>query len=94
MAAYSAGKDARELAVILGAAALSELDQKYLKFADEYEKRYISQGEHENRNIMETLNLGWELLKLLPRNEMKRIDPRRLEEYWPLEGSSKSQGDA
>ena len=84
MAAYSAGKDARELAVILGAAALSTLDQKYLKFAEEYEKRYISQGEHENRNIEETLDLGWELLKLLPRNEMKRIDPGRLDKYWPV----------
>ncbi len=83
MAAYSAGKDARELAVILGAAALSTLDQKYLHFADEYEKRYISQGEHENRNIDETLDLGWELLKLLPRSEMKRIDPKRLDKYWP-----------
>lgn len=87
MAAYSAGKDARELAVILGAAALSPLDQKYLKFAEEYEKRYISQGEHENRNIDETLDLGWELLKLLPRSEMKRIDPARLDKYWPEEGA-------
>ncbi len=84
MAAYSAGKDARELAVILGAAALSSLDQKYLEFAEEYEKRYISQGEHENRNIEETLDLGWELLKLLPRGEMKRIDPGRLDKYWPV----------
>jgi len=83
MAAYSAGKDAKELAVILGAAALSPLDQKYLKFADEYEQMYICQGEHENRNIEETLDLGWELLKLLPRGEMKRIDPARLDKYWP-----------
>lgn len=84
MAAYSAGKDARELAVILGAAALSPLDQKYLRFAEEYEQRYISQGEHENRSIEETLDLGWELLKLLPRGEMKRIDPARLDKYWPV----------
>ena len=90
MAAYSAGKNARELAVILGAAALSELDQKYLNFADEYEKRYISQGEHENRNIEETLDLGWELLKLLPRNEMKRIDPARLDKYWPVDDGSET----
>ena len=92
MAAYSAGKDSRELAVILGAAALSPLDQKYLKFAEEYEKRYISQGNHENRNIEETLDLGWELLKLLPREEMKRIDPKRLEQYWPANGSKKTEG--
>jgi V/A-type H+-transporting ATPase subunit B len=84
MAAYSAGKDARELAVILGAAALSSLDQKYLRFAEEYEKRYISQDEHENRTIEETLDLGWELLKLLPREEMKRISPARLAKYWPV----------
>jgi len=86
MAAYSAGKQARELAVILGTAALSPLDQKYLNFADEYEKRYISQDEHENRGIFETLDLGWELLKLLPRGEMKRISPRNLDKYWPTSG--------
>ena len=91
MAAYSAGKNARELAVILGAASLSTLDQKYLKFAEEYEKRYISQGGHENRNIDETLDLGWELLKLLPREEMKRIDPRRLDRYWPVNDRKKAE---
>jgi V/A-type H+-transporting ATPase subunit B len=84
MAAYSAGKQARELAVILGTAALSELDQKYLRFADEYERLYISQGEHENRGILETLDLGWQLLKLLPRTEMKRISPKNLDRYWPV----------
>jgi V/A-type H+-transporting ATPase subunit B len=83
MAAYSAGKQARELAVILGTAALSPLDQKYLLFADEYEKMYISQDEQENRGIFETLDLGWELLKLLPRGEMKRISPKNLDRYWP-----------
>ncbi len=84
MAAYSAGKQARELAVILGTAALSQLDQKYMHFADEYERRYISQDEHENRGILETLDLGWELLKLLPRSEMKRINPKNLDRYWPI----------
>lgn len=92
MAAYSAGKDARELAVILGAAALSPLDQKYLQFAEEYEKRYVSQGNHENRTIDETLDLGWELLKLLPREEMKRIDPERLDKYWPVSDRKKAEG--
>jgi V/A-type H+-transporting ATPase subunit B len=86
MAAYSSGKNARELAVILGTAALSSLDQLYLKFAEEYERRYISQGDHENRGIEETLNLGWELLKLLPRTEMKRIRPEYLDRYWPVTG--------
>jgi V/A-type H+/Na+-transporting ATPase subunit B len=88
MAAYSSGKNARELAVILGTAALSELDQKYMKFAEEYERRYISQGSHENRGIEETLNLGWELLKLLPRSEMKRIRPEFLDKYWPVKGEA------
>jgi len=83
MAAYSRGKDARELAVILGTAALSDLDRQYMDFADEYEKRYISQGEDENRGIEETLDLGWELLKMLPRAEMKRVSPEILDEYWP-----------
>jgi V/A-type H+-transporting ATPase subunit B len=85
MAAYSAGKQARELAVILGTAALSDMDKRYLEFADEYEDRYISQGESEDRGIEETLDLGWELLKMLPREEMKRISPERLDEYWPVE---------
>lgn len=83
MAAYSSGKNARELAVILGTAALSPLDQFYMRFAEEYERRYISQGENENRSIEETLDLGWELLKLLPRGEMKRIRPEILDKYWP-----------
>ncbi len=83
MAAYSAGKNARELAVILGTAALSPVDQDYLRFAEEYERRYISQDEGENRTIEETLDLGWQLLKLLPRDEMKRIRPEYLDRYWP-----------
>lgn len=83
MAAYSAGKNARELAVILGTAALSPVDQDYLRFAEEYERRYISQDEGENRTIEETLDLGWQLLKLLPREEMKRIRPEYLDRYWP-----------
>ncbi|MBN1434699.1 V-type ATP synthase subunit B [Candidatus Fermentibacterales bacterium] len=84
MAAYSAGKNARELAVILGVAALSEMDRLYLEFAEEYEKRYISQGQNEDRSISETLDLGWELLKILPRSEMKRIRAENLDRYWPI----------
>jgi V/A-type H+-transporting ATPase subunit B len=85
MAAYSAGKQARELSVILGVAALSTLDRQFMEFAEEYEKRYISQDDHEDRGIEETLNLGWELLKHLPREEMKRIRPEYLDRYWPVE---------
>jgi V/A-type H+-transporting ATPase subunit B len=83
MAAYSSGKNARELAVILGTAALSQTDRQYMRFAEEYERRYINQSETDNRGIERTLDLGWELLKLLPRSEMKRIRPEYLEKYWP-----------
>jgi len=60
-------------------------DRQFMEFAEEYEKRYISQDDHEDRGIEETLNLGWELLKHLPREEMKRIRPEYLDRYWPQE---------
>ena len=82
-AAYSAGKDAKELATILGESALSPTDLKYAKFADEFEKRYVSQGYEENRSITETLDLGWELLSILPRSELKRIKPELIDKYLP-----------
>ena len=70
--AYSRGKDAKELAVILGDAALSDTDKLYAKFADAFEAEYISQGYYTNRTIQETLDLGWKLLRILPRSELKR----------------------
>jgi V/A-type H+-transporting ATPase subunit B len=82
-AAYAQGKQAKELAVILGDSALSEMDRIFAKFADEFEKRYISQGEYTNRSIEETLNLGWELLSMIPRNELKRIRDEYIEKYLP-----------
>jgi len=82
-AAYSAGKDAKELATILGESALSPMDLLYAKFADEFEKRYVSQGYEENRSIIETLDLGWELLSILPKSELKRIKPEFIEKYYP-----------
>lgn len=82
-AAYATGKEARELAVILGDAALSETDKAYVAFADEFEKRYVNQGYYNNREITETLELGWELLKILPRGELKRIRDEYLEKYLP-----------
>ena len=82
-AAYSAGKDAKELATILGESALSATDLKYAKFAEEFEKRYVSQGYEENRSITETLDLGWELLSILPRAELKRIKPELIDKYLP-----------
>ncbi|MBQ1452131.1 MAG: V-type ATP synthase subunit B [Clostridia bacterium] len=81
-AAYSRGKDAKELMTILGEAALTEIDLLYAKFADEFEKRYVSQGYQTNRSIEETLDLGWELLRILPRAELKRISDALLDEYY------------
>ncbi len=82
-AAYARGKEAKDLAVILGDAALSDVDKLYAKFADEFEQRYVSQGYTTNRTIEETLNLGWELLSILPRSELKRIRDEYLDEYLP-----------
>lgn len=80
-AAYASGKDSKELAAILGDAALSETDIKYAKFAEEFERRYISQGFDGNRSIEETLNIGWELLRILPKSELKRIKDAYIEKY-------------
>ena len=80
-AAYARGKDAKELMTILGEAALSPTDLLYAKFADEFEKRYVAQGTDENRSIEQTLDLGWELLSLLPRSELKRIKPEYIDKY-------------
>ena len=82
-AAYSTGKDNKELMSILGEAALTPTDLLYAKFADEFEKRYVNQGYEENRSIEETLDLGWELLSILPKSELKRIKPAYIEKYWP-----------
>lgn len=82
-AAYARGKEAKDLAVILGEAALSELDKKFAAFADEFEDKYVRQGFEENRSIEETLDLGWELLSLIPRNELKRIRQEYIEKYLP-----------
>jgi len=85
-AAYARGKEAKELAVILGEAALSDADKLFAKFADEFEKRYVSQGENEDRSIEETLNLGWELLTILPKAELKRVRDEYIEKYLPDKG--------
>lgn len=81
-AAYSRGKDAKELMVILGEAALSDIDLVYAKFADAFEKEYVSQGYDTNRDIEETLDIGWKLLSILPRSELKRIDDKFLDMYY------------
>ncbi|MBQ4539541.1 MAG: V-type ATP synthase subunit B [Oscillospiraceae bacterium] len=89
--AYARGKDAKELMTILGEAALTEVDKLYAKFADEFEKRYVSQGYTTNRTIFETLDLGWELLSILPEGELKRIKPEYIEKYHPA-NKNKQEG--
>jgi V/A-type H+-transporting ATPase subunit B len=78
---YARGKEAKELMVVLGESALTPLDRLYAKFSDEFEARYINQGFNENRTIEQTLDLGWELLRILPKTEMKRIKPAILDKY-------------
>lgn len=79
--AYARGKEAKELAAILGDAALSDIDKLYAKFAESFEKQYVSQGFDKNRSIEETLDLGWQLLKILPKSELKRIKTKFIEKY-------------
>lgn len=81
-AAYSRGKDAKELMVVLGEAALTDMDKLYAKFADEFERQYVNQGYETNRDIEETLDLGWKLLGILPKSELKRIKDKFIEEYY------------
>ncbi|MEE1056948.1 MAG: V-type ATP synthase subunit B [Acutalibacteraceae bacterium] len=80
--AYARGKDAKELMVILGEAALTEIDKKYAQFAEAFEKEYVSQGYFADRSIEETLSVGWKLLSILPRTELKRIKDEYLDIYY------------
>ena len=81
-AAYAKGKECLELVAILGEAALTETDLMYAKFSQEFEKKYVSQGYEADRSIEETLNIGWDLLRILPRSELKRIKDKYLDEYY------------
>ncbi|NSW90526.1 MAG: V-type ATP synthase subunit B [Firmicutes bacterium] len=81
-AAYARGKEAKELAIILGEAALTDVDKLYAKFADEFEREYVSQGFDEDRPIEKTLDIGWRLLAILPKGELKRIRDEYIEEYY------------
>ncbi len=81
-AAYSRGKNAKELMAVLGEAALTDIDLIYARFADEFERRYVNQGYQSDRSIEETLELGWTLLRMLPRGELKRIKDQFLDEYY------------
>ena len=85
-AAYARGKQAAELAVVLGDSALSDMDKKYAEFADAFEEQYVSQGYDTDRSIEETLAIGWKLLSMLPRTELKRIHPEYIDQYMPKGG--------
>ena len=80
-AAYAQGRDLRSLSAVVGEEALSELDRKYLKFADAFEEKFIRQGRNEDRSIEQTLDLGWRLLAALPENELKRVKLEHIEKY-------------
>jgi len=81
-ACYARGKEARELALILGEAALTDLDKLYLKFAERFEDEFVRQGEFTARTIIETIDLGWRLLRTIPKAELKRVRPEYLEKYY------------
>ena len=81
-AAYARGKEAKELMIVLGEAALTDIDKIYAKFSDAFEKEYVSQGYYTNRSIEETLDLGWKLLSMIPRSELKRIKDELLDKYY------------
>ena len=84
-AAYARGNEMRELAMVLGEASLSEVDRQYVTFADRFEREYVNQGFYENRSIEDTLRIGWRLLSLLPRAELKRVDAEHIEKYLDAE---------
>jgi V/A-type H+-transporting ATPase subunit B len=78
---YAKGIEIKELALILGESALSETDKAYIKFAEAFENRYIRQGRRENRTILDTLDLSWDLLSILPKKELKKIKPEFIDKY-------------
>ena len=82
-AAYARGRDAKELAIVLGESALTETDRTFVKFSDEFERRFVQQGRDEDRSIEQTLSIGWELLSILPLQELKRVSPAMIEKYMP-----------
>jgi V/A-type H+/Na+-transporting ATPase subunit B len=91
-ASYAQGKEAKELSTILGEAALTENDKKYVKFSDKFEELFVQQGEDENRSIEESLEIGWKLLTLLPREELKRIKDLYIDKYLPKTTQRKFEG--
>ena len=90
-AAYAKGRDLRRLVAIIGEEALSELDRKYLKFADDFEKNFITQSPEEDRSIEKTLEIGWELLSILPVEELKQVKREHIEKYYPKKAEVSSK---
>ena len=80
-AIYARGMEIRELALVMGEATLSDMDRKYLSFANEFERRFVTQRRDEDRSVIQTLDLGWELLKMMPKTELKRIREEYLNKY-------------
>mgnify|MGYP000767954540 FL=1 len=83
--AYAGGRELRDLVAVVGEEALTERDQKFLEFAEEFEGKFITQNKDEDRSIIETLDLGWDLLKILPKSELKRVKEEFIEQYLPKE---------
>ena len=92
-ASYATGREVRELAVVLGEASLDDSDRAHLQFADAFEKEFVGQGEYENRSVEESLDMGWKLLKLLPRNSLKRVKPAEIDK-WMGEEAVKADEEA
>ncbi len=88
-ASYSKVKSIRNLAAIIGEEELSSMDKLYLKFGEAFEQQFLTQGEYENRSIEQTLDIGWKVLKLLPKDELVRIKPEYIEKYLPEDESEK-----
>jgi V/A-type H+-transporting ATPase subunit B len=92
-AAYAEGNDLRDLEQIVGREALSDLDNRYLDFADRFENEFVQQGFDENRTIEETLDIGWELLSMLPEEELNRIDEEFIEQYYLEDVAAEASAD-
>ncbi|MCD6247908.1 MAG: ATP synthase subunit B [Hadesarchaea archaeon] len=90
-AAYAEGRDLRSLVAVVGEEALTQRDRRYLEFADKFEREFVNQGRRENRSLEQTLDLGWELLSILPERELKRIDPKLIAKYHPSYGGKKKE---
>ena len=93
-AAYARGKESEELAVILGEAALSDTDKIFLEFSKRFENEFVRQGPYEDRTIIETLEIGWRLLAMLPRNELKRVSDEEIAKYMPKDKESEPAKEA